>query len=161
MCAKGQLKCYIRDVCTTVSLAVSFALKCIFLIIEKSKLQQRKTSPKCLILFFLDSQPTHATYHEIPQSKASFLIGFLSVGSLAGRLLFGHVSDYRCVNRMYLYQSAFLIMAVTTTLCPLYLSECRLFVYDDTESWTSSTGRKKRYGMIKFSQRGKKETKEN
>lgn len=63
--------------------------------------------------------PTHATYHEIPQSKASFLIGFLSVGSLAGRLLFGHVSDYRCVNRMYLYQSAFLIMAVTTTLCPL------------------------------------------
>lgn len=74
---------------------------------------------KCLILFFLDSQPTHATYHEIPQSKASFLIGFLSVGSLAGRLLFGHVSDYRCVNRMYLYQSAFLIMAVTATLCPL------------------------------------------
>lgn len=63
--------------------------------------------------------PTHATYHEIPQSKASFLIGFLSVGSLAGRLLFGHVSDYRCVNRMYLYQSAFLIMAVTATLCPL------------------------------------------
>lgn len=43
----------------------------------------------------------------------------------------------------------------------MYLSECRLFVYDDTESWTSSTGRKKRYGMIKFSQKGKKETKEN
>ena len=43
----------------------------------------------------------------------------------------------------------------------MYLSECRLFVYDDTESWTSSTGRKKRYGMIKFSQKRKKETKEN
>lgn len=113
--AKAQLKGFIRDVCSTVSLPVSFALKCFFKIANCSK----ENLTEMFNIIFLDSQPTHATYHEIPQSKASFLIGFLSVGSLAGRLLFGHVSDYRCVNRMYLYQSAFLIMAVTTTLCPL------------------------------------------
>lgn len=73
--------------------------------------------------------PIHATYHKIPQSKASFLIGFLSVGSLVGRLFFGHVSDYRCVNRMHLYQTALLIMAVTTTLCPLATNYGGLILY--------------------------------
>lgn len=73
--------------------------------------------------------PTHATYLKIPESKASFLIGFLSVGSLFGRLFFGHISDYRWVNRLYLYQTALLFMAVTTTLCPLATTYGGLIVY--------------------------------
>ncbi|KAL9965736.1 hypothetical protein ACROYT_G029578 [Oculina patagonica] len=73
--------------------------------------------------------PTHASYLNIPESQASFLIGFLSVGSLFGRLFFGHFSDYRWVNRLYLYQTALLIMAVTTTLCPLATSYGGLIVY--------------------------------
>lgn len=82
-----------------------------------------------LLFFFLIFQPTHANYLNIPESKASFLIGFLSVGSLFGRLFFGHFSDYRWVNRLYLYQTALLIMAVTTTLCPLATSYGGLIVY--------------------------------
>lgn len=73
--------------------------------------------------------PTHATYLQIPESKASFLIGFLSVGSLFGRLFFGHVSDLQWVNRLYLYQTALLVMAVTTTLCPLATTYYGLVVY--------------------------------
>lgn len=41
----------------------------------------------------------------------------------------------------------------------MYLSECRQFIYDDTRSWTSSTGRKKPYRMIELSQKGKKKKK--
>ena len=78
---------------------------------------------------FVYQQPTHATYLQIPESKASFLIGFLSVGSLFGRLFFGHISDLRWVNRMYLYQTALLVMAVTTTLCPLATTYYWLVVY--------------------------------
>lgn len=43
-----------------------------------------------------------------------------------------------------------------TKLCT---SECRQFIYDDTRSWTSSTGRKKPYRMIELSQKGKKKKK--
>ena len=76
-----------------------------------------------------NQQPTHATYLQIPESKASFLIGFLSVGSLFGRLFFGHISDLQWVNRLYLYQTALLVMAVTTTLCPLATTYYGLVVY--------------------------------
>lgn len=73
--------------------------------------------------------PTHATSQNIPESKASFLIGFLSVGSLLGRLLFGRISDFDFVNRLYLYQTALLIMAVTTTLLPLATTYTVLILY--------------------------------
>lgn len=78
---------------------------------------------------FLNQQPTHATYLKIPESKASFLIGVLSVGSLFGRLFFGHISDYRWINRLNLYQTALLVMAVTTTLCPLATTYGGLIAY--------------------------------
>lgn len=73
--------------------------------------------------------PTHATYLKIPESQASFLIGFLSVGSFFGRLFFGRISDFRCLNRLYLYQTALVVMAVTTTLCPMATTYAGLIVY--------------------------------
>lgn len=90
---------------------------------------QLNLSCDILMLFSIHVQPTHASYLNIPESKASFLIGFLSVGSLFGRLFFGHVSDYQWINRLYLYQTALLVMAVTTTLCPLATSYGGLIVY--------------------------------
>ena len=77
----------------------------------------------------LSRQPTHATYLKIPESQASFLIGFLSVGSFFGRLFFGRISDFRCLNRLYLYQTALVVMAVTTTLCPMATTYAGLIVY--------------------------------
>ena len=39
------------------------------------------------------------------------------------------MSDYQWINRLYLYQTALLVMAVTTTLCPLATSYGGLVVY--------------------------------
>ena len=82
---------------------------------------------RCYISIY--RQPTHASYLNIPESKASLLISFLSIGSLFGRLFFGHVSDYQWINRVYLYQISLLVMAVTTTLCPLATNYGGLVVY--------------------------------
>ena len=84
--------------------------------------------------FFFSSsflQPTHATHLQIKDTKASFLIGFLSLASFFGRLFFGHISDYRSVNRLYLIQTALLMMAVTT-MCPLATSYAGLVIYSVT-----------------------------
>ena len=61
----------------------------------------------------------------------------------------------------------FLYISMLTSTCSnckcsktkLCTSECRQFIYDDTRSWTSSTGRKKPYRMIELSQKGKKKKK--
>ncbi|XP_068754811.1 monocarboxylate transporter 10-like isoform X1 [Montipora capricornis] len=55
----------------------------------------------------------------IPKSKGAWLIGFLSITSTVGRVLFGKLSDMRYVNRLYLYQFAVLSIGVITAMFPL------------------------------------------
>ena len=60
---------------------------------------------------------------------------------------------------LYIYAYLYMLKLKIFENKIMYLSECRQFIYDDTRSWTSSTGRKKPYRMIKLSQKGKKKKK--
>lgn len=46
----------------------------------------------------------HAEDLGVSPTDASFLIGYLSVASTAGRLFFGKMADLSCVNRVHMYQ---------------------------------------------------------
>jgi len=70
-----------------------------------------------------------AIEYGIPKEKASLLIGFMSVSSTFGRLFFGRMADSAKVNRLYMYQIAFLGMGVANTLCPLLTDFPGLLVY--------------------------------
>ena len=70
-----------------------------------------------------------ATEFGVPMSKASLLIGFMSVASTFGRLFFGRIADSHRVNRLYVYQVSLLGMGVANTLCPLMKSFAGFLVY--------------------------------
>ena len=52
--------------------------------------------------FFL--QPNFAEILGVPESKASLLIGYLSIASTLSRVLFGLVLNHPRVNRFYVLQ---------------------------------------------------------
>ena len=52
--------------------------------------------------FFL--QPNFAEILGVPESKASLLIGYLSIASTLSRVLFGFVLNHPRVNRFYVLQ---------------------------------------------------------
>ena len=54
----------------------------------------------------------------INPTKASFLIGYMSVSSTVGRLFFGKLADLKYLNRMYIYQTGFLMMSVSFFVLP-------------------------------------------
>lgn len=70
-----------------------------------------------------------ALEYDIPMSKASLLIGFMSVASTFGRLFFGKIADFKCINRLYMYQIGLLGIGVANTICPLLKSFPGLLVY--------------------------------
>ncbi|KAK2569119.1 Monocarboxylate transporter 10 [Acropora cervicornis] len=73
--------------------------------------------------------PNHAENLGIPGHKASLLVGYLSISSTVARVIFGLVLDDPRINRFYVLQSCFLMMAVASTLCPLALDYTGLIIY--------------------------------
>ena len=49
-------------------------------------------------------QPNYAEIIHIPESKASLLIGYLSIASTLSRVLFGLVLNHPRINRFYVLQ---------------------------------------------------------
>lgn len=62
--------------------------------------------------------PQCAQDMNVPKKESSYLVGIMSVGSTFGRLFFGKLSDHPRVNRLYLYQMAFLCIGIVDTLVP-------------------------------------------
>lgn len=63
--------------------------------------------------------PTNA----VTESQASHLIGMIGIGSTVGRLLFGYLSDYPKINRLYLYNTCLTICGIciaATTISTTY-----------------------------------------
>ena len=65
----------------------------------------------------------------VPKSKGAWLVGFLSITSTLGRVVFGKISDLKFVNRLYLYQFSIFCIGVTTLLCPLVKNYAGLVGY--------------------------------
>ena len=69
-----------------------------------------KKSSEMLVLFLpnhmliFSFQPNYAEIIHIPESKASLLIGYLSIASTLSRFLFGLVLNHPRVNRFYVLQ---------------------------------------------------------
>lgn len=61
--------------------------------------------------------------------RATLLIGLMSIGSTAGRLIFGKIADHPKVNRLYLYQFSFLVMGICNTVCPILTNYIGLAAY--------------------------------
>ena len=70
-----------------------------------------------------------AVEYGIPRDQAALLAGIMSVFSTFGRLLFGHVADSPRINRLYMYQIAFLGIGVANTLCTVLKSFYGLIAY--------------------------------
>jgi len=64
----------------------------------------------------------------ISPSKATLLIGFMSIASIISRFGFGKFSDHPKVNRLSMTQLAIMGFGVTTTLCPLARSYASLVI---------------------------------
>lgn len=65
----------------------------------------------------------------IPKAKGAWLIGFLSITSTVGRVVFGKLSELQFVNRLYMYQFSILCIGVITVLCPLAKTYAGLVSY--------------------------------
>ena len=65
----------------------------------------------------------------VPKSKGAWLIGFLSITSTLGRVVFGKISDLKFVNRLYLYQFSIFSIGLSTLLCPLLKNYAGLVGY--------------------------------
>lgn len=55
----------------------------------------------------------------ISSEKSVTLVGMMSIGSTFGRLFFGKLCDHPRVNRLYVFQFAFLFIGVAHTLSTL------------------------------------------
>lgn len=73
--------------------------------------------------------PNHARNLGVPGYESSLLIGYLSIASTVSRVLFGLVLNHPRMNRFYVLQLCFLMMAVTCTLCPLARDYTGLILY--------------------------------
>ncbi|EDO39975.1 predicted protein, partial [Nematostella vectensis] len=73
--------------------------------------------------------PAYALECGIPISKSSTLVGMMSIGSTFGRLFFGKVCDHPKVNRLYIFQMAFLIIGIAHTLSTLTTSYVGFVLY--------------------------------
>lgn len=60
------------------------------------------------------------------------MIGFLSITSIVGRVLFGKVCDLKRVDRLYVYQLSLFVIGISTLLCPLATSYGGLIGYSLT-----------------------------
>ncbi|XP_062581636.1 monocarboxylate transporter 10-like [Saccostrea cucullata] len=58
------------------------------------------------------------TRDNFPGKNAFILITCIKVTSGVGRLIFGKIADFKCVNRIYMQQSAFVLMGIMTACLP-------------------------------------------
>ncbi|XP_061193369.1 monocarboxylate transporter 10-like [Saccostrea echinata] len=58
------------------------------------------------------------TQDNFPDKNAFILITCIQVASGIGRLIFGKIADLKCVNRIYMQQSAFVLMGIVTACIP-------------------------------------------
>ena len=65
----------------------------------------------------------------VSDSRASFLVGILSITSTIGKVLAGKIADLKQVNIFYMYQIGLLIMSISTTLVPLGKGYPELVLY--------------------------------
>ena len=65
----------------------------------------------------------------VPDEKASFLIGILSITSTIGKVFAGKIADMRQVNIFYMYQAGLLTMSLSTTLLPVGRGYPELVLY--------------------------------
>jgi MCP family monocarboxylic acid transporter-like MFS transporter 10 len=68
-------------------------------------------------------QQTFATDKGFSKSSAAWLISFMSMPSVAARLVFGKLADHPKVNKLLMFQICLGIMALSTILCPFVSSE--------------------------------------
>ncbi|XP_078698290.1 monocarboxylate transporter 10-like [Branchiostoma floridae x Branchiostoma belcheri] len=57
--------------------------------------------------------------HVMPRANGAALVTYMGAASGVGRLVFGKVSDFACVNRIMLQQLSFLMIGIVTTLLPV------------------------------------------
>ena len=65
----------------------------------------------------------------IPSSKGSWLVGFLSIMSTVGRVIFGKICEMQCVNKLYVFQFSVFAMGLSTVICPITEGYVGLLVY--------------------------------
>ena len=85
-----------------------------------------------LLLKYVDicnNQVKYARDLDIPSSRGAWLIGFLSIMSTVGRVIFGKICELRCANKLYVYQFSVLAIGVSSVLCPLTRSYAGLLTY--------------------------------
>ena len=59
----------------------------------------------------------------IPRESVNFLPVYMGIGDITGRLFFGKLFDLKCINKLYAYQTFYLmasILALLGTLCKTY-----------------------------------------
>lgn len=72
--------------------------------------------------FLISVQVSHVEGLGITSSRSSLLIGYMSISSTIGRLVFGKFSDHPKVDRLQMTQFAILGYGVVTTLIPIATS---------------------------------------
>lgn len=87
------------------------------------------TSLESACLIFLSFQKSHAVMLGVPDNKASFLVGILSIASTIGKVLAGKIADLKQVNIFYMYQTGLLTMSISTTLLPIANGYPELVLY--------------------------------
>ena len=65
----------------------------------------------------------------MPMSKASSLLGYFSIASCIGKIVFGKLADHRKINRLYLIQTSLFVVSICHTLCPLSKNYATLTIY--------------------------------
>ncbi len=65
----------------------------------------------------------------IPLSKASSLLGYISIASCIGRIILGKIADHPRVNRLYLVQFSLTVVSICHTLVPLANTYWLLIIY--------------------------------
>ncbi|XP_031565580.1 monocarboxylate transporter 10-like [Actinia tenebrosa] len=66
--------------------------------------------------------PGYAMECGVSSEQSSTLVGMMSIGSTFGRLFFGKLCDHPRINRLYVFQIAFLIIGIAHTLMTLTTS---------------------------------------
>lgn len=65
----------------------------------------------------------------VPPSKGAWLVGFLSIMSTVGRVVFGKICELRRVNKLHVYQLSVFVIGMSTVICPFAESYAGFVVY--------------------------------
>lgn len=65
----------------------------------------------------------------VPTSKGAWLVGFLSIMSTLGRVVFGKICEHQRVNKLHVYQLSLFVIGMSTVICPFTESYAGFVVY--------------------------------